>query len=508
MTQAQKDYDALHKLSKHARVLSAVSELLHWDQETYMPDGAAAARAEQLETLAGIIHEAKSGKPFADALAKLIDIKKGTIKAKGLSKEQEAALREWRRDYTKEKALPKEFVTEFAKLTSQSILAWRDAKTDNAFQKFAPFLEKLIAMERQKAEYLGYKDHPYDALLDLYEPGMTTAAVTAVFDPLKKNITALLKKIAKAKQVDDKFLHGKFPADKQLDFCKKLLTDMGYDFNCGRLDLSAHPFSSSPHPTDSRITTRLHKTSLINCVSTVMHEAGHAFYEMDLPKEHYGSPLGESISLGVHESQSRWWETRIGQSKAFWQHYLPILKREFKGKLEGVSLDTFYKAVNKVEPSFIRVDADEVTYSLHVILRFELEKALIEGTLKVKDIPAAWNSKMKELLGVTPKTNTEGCLQDIHWSMGGFGYFPTYTLGNLYAAHMFEAFEKSHPNWQARVAKGELKFIKDWLHKAVHKHGRFYSSLELLKAVTGKNFTADAYTRYLQNKYADVYNLT
>lgn len=507
MSQTQKDYNHLLDVSKHGRILSGIAQLLNWDQETYMPEGAAAIRAQQLETLAGIVHEAKVGKEFGDALSKLIDVKKGMVKAKDLSKEQQAALREWRHDYLKEKALPKEFVTEFAKLTSQSILVWREAKDDNAFQKFAPFLEKIISMERKKADYLGYKDHPYDALVDLYEPGMTTAKVSAVFDPLKKTIVALLKKISKAKQVDDSFLHGNFSHEKQMDFSKKLLADMGYDFKYGRLDLSSHPFSSSAHPTDSRITTRFHKTSLINCVSTVLHEAGHALYEMDLPKEHFGSPLGESISLGVHESQSRWWETRIGQNKSFWQHYLPILKKEFDGKLKNVSLDTFYKGVNKVEPSFIRVDADEVTYPLHVILRFELERALINGSLKVRDIPAAWNAKMKELLGITPKTNSEGCLQDIHWSMGGFGYFPTYTLGNLYAAHFFEAFEKAHPNWESRLAKGELLFIKDWLNKTVHKHGRYYSSLDLLKHATGKNFTADAYTNYLQSKYTQIYNL-
>lgn len=507
MNTSQKDYDQLFKLSKHAKILGAVQGLLHWDQETYMPEGAAASRAEQIETLAGITHDARTGKDYTQALTKLVNIKTGAVKAKGLSKEQQAALREWHREYVKEKALPKEFVTDFAKLTSQSINVWREAKDKNAFLKFAPYLEKIIAMERKRADYLGYKDHPYDALLDLYEPGMTTAAVSAVFNPLKTTVMGLLKNISKAKQVDDSFINGNFPHDKQLEFSKRLLRDVGYDFNYGRLDLSSHPFSTSAHPTDSRITTRLHKTSVINCISTVLHEAGHALYEMGLPKEQFGSPLGEAISLGVHESQSRWWETRIGQSKPFWNHYLPLLKNEFNGKLKSVTLENFYKGVNKVEPSLIRVDADEVTYSLHVILRFELEKALIEGSLKVKDIPEAWNGKMKQLLGIKPPNNREGCLQDIHWSMGGFGYFPTYTLGNLYAAHLFEAFQKKHPDWETRVAKGELLFIRKWLLDTVHKHGRFYSSQDLLKAATGKEFTSDAYTRYLQNKYKEIYKI-
>ncbi|MEI8125355.1 MAG: carboxypeptidase M32 [Parachlamydiaceae bacterium] len=507
MKQSQKDYDNLYELGLHIQTLTGVSQLLEWDQETYMPPGAAGIRASQVETLSGIIHEAKTGKKFTALLDKLIDIKTGVVKGKGLSSEQNAALREWRRDYIKEKALPKKFVTELAKLTSQSILAWREAKQHNTFHTFAPYLKRLVELERKKAEFIGYQDHPYDALLDLYEPGATTKAVGTLFASLKKSINLLLKKIDSAKQVDDSFLHGKFSTDKQLAFSNKLLKDVGYNFDHGRLDISAHPFSSAPHPTDSRITTRIHPTSLINCISTVLHEVGHALYEMGLPTAHYGSPLGSAVSLGIHESQSRWWETRIGQSKAFWKHYLPLLKKEFPGKIDSASLDTFYKGVNKVEPSFIRVDADEVTYPLHVILRFELEKALIEGSLKAEDVPDAWNKKMKELLGVVPSKDSEGCLQDIHWAMGGFGYFPTYTLGNLYAAHLFEAFSKKHPDWEKRVAAGELRFITEWLHEAIHKHGRRYSSDELLKMATGKKFSADAYVRYLEKKYAEVYKL-
>ena len=280
---------------------------------------------------------------------------------------------------------------------------------------------------------------------------------------------------------------------------------MGYGPQNGRLDLSSHPFSSASHPTDSRITTRIHKTSLISCISVILHEAGHALYEMGLPKEHYGSPLGDAISLGMHESQSRWWETRIGQSKPFWQHYMPLLKDQFKGTLDHINLENFYKALNKVEPSLIRVEADEVTYPLHVILRFEMECALIEGSLKVIEIPEAWNAKMKELLGISPTNNTEGCLQDIHWAMGGFGYFPTYTLGNIYASQLFEPFAKQHPDWEKMVSSGELHFITKWLNEAVHKHGKRYNSQEILKLATGNESTATPYINYLQNKYQDIY---
>ena len=507
MSQSQKDYHHLHNLSRATRVLAGISSLLEWDQETYMPRDAAKIRAEQLEVLAGIVHVKKTSKTFANALSKLININTGKVKSKGLSQAQEAALREWRRDYLKETALPKRFVEEWAKLTSQAVLVWREAKEKNAFQHFAPFLDKLVSMARKKADYIGYRDHPYDALLDQFEPEATTKEITQLFTGLRQSIVDLLKKITKAKQVDDRFLFGKFPEAKQLKFGKQLLLDMGYEMSKGRLDLSAHPFSSSCHPTDSRVTTRIHPASLISNISVILHEGGHGLYEMNLPTEHYGSPLGESISLGMHESQSRWWETRIGQSKPFWQHYLPLLQQEFKGGIEKVSLDSFYRAVNKVSPSLIRVEADEVTYTLHVILRFELEKALIEGSLSIREIPDAWNAKMQELLEIIPKNNAEGCLQDIHWSMGGFGYFPTYTLGNLYAAQLFEAFEKDQPDWEKRVAAGELFFIKDWLKATIYEHGRRFKSKEILKNTLRKEFSAKPFVKYLTNKYKEIYHL-
>lgn len=507
MEQAQKDYNNLHKISRHARVLSGIASVLDWDQETYMPIGGAEIRSSQLETLAGVIHSERTGRKFANALSKLIDIPTGKIKSKGLSASQTAALREWRSDFIKDTALPKKFVEDFAKLTSQAIVAWRDAKKSSTFLHFAPFLDKIISMSRKKADLLGYKDHPYDALLDHYEPNTTTKEISTLFASLKKGIVSLLQQIQKSKQVDDSALHGNFAHEKQLDFGRRLLGDMGYDMKHGRLDLSTHPFSSSSHPSDSRVTTRIHPTSLISNISVVLHEGGHALYEMGLPKEHYGSPLGDAISLGMHESQSRWWETYIGQSKPFWKHYLPLLKHQFPGKLDSIDLDLFYRAINKVEPSFIRVEADEVTYTLHVILRFEMERDLIEGSLSVRDIPKVWNAKMKELLNITPSKDSEGCLQDVHWSMGGIGYFPTYTLGNLYAAHFFEAFAKEHPDWEKRVAKGELTFIKGWLNEAIHRHGRQYSSPELLKKVTGKQFSADAYIKYLTTKYKGIYHL-
>jgi carboxypeptidase Taq len=501
------DYDAVHALSRQSHVLYGISHLLEWDQETYMPPAASPFRAEQLKTLAGIIHKDRTSKKFEKALSKLIDLETGNHLDHSLPPEKKRAVELWRKDYLKSKALPTKFVEDFAKLSSQAMEAWRHARKENSFSQFAPFLDKVVVMNRRKAKLLGYKDHPYDALLDLYEPDITTKDIDPLFADLRQSITGILTKIKSKKQVETSFLKGNSSDEKQLEFGKKLLEKMGYDMQKGRLDQSTHPFSTSSHPTDSRITTRIHQDNVISNICVVLHEGGHSLYEMGFPEDQFGSPLAEPVSLGVHESQSRWWETRIGHSKPFWQYYLPELQKHFGGQLEKVNLDQFYKGINQVNPSLIRVEADEVTYNLHVILRYEIEKGLIEGSLNVRDVPAAWNAKMQELLGVTPESNDKGCLQDIHWSMGAMGYFPTYTLGNLYSSHLFQGFENKHPDWKERVSKdGELKFIREWLHDNVYKHGRRYTSKELLKNATGKDFSAKAFTDYLENKYSQIYH--
>lgn len=506
MKTTDRDYQKVCELSKHARILQGIVSLLDWDQETYMPSGSASIRAEQLKTMAGLIHKEKTSRKFFNALSKLIDIPTGEIKAHHLDHQQKAALKEWRRDYLHDTALPSKFVEEFTKVTSQAIIAWRSAKKENSFQQFAPFLDRIVGLCRKKAEFLGYKEHPYDALLDEYEPDIKTREVDALFSQLRDTLTPMIKKMAQ-QPIDDQFLFGQWDLAKQMEFSQKLLDAMEYDRDKGRVDFSSHPFSSASHPTDSRITTRIHPTSLMSNFFVILHEAGHALYEMGLPQDQYGTPLGEARSLGVHESQSRWWETRIGLSRPFWQHFLPQLKQTFKGRLDLITLETFYRAINKVEPSLIRVEADEMTYPLHVVLRFEMEKSLIEGSMKVRDVPEAWNAKMEQFLGIIPKTNAEGCLQDIHWAMGGFGYFPTYTLGNLYAAHLFEAFAQQHLDWEKRVAAGELGFIKDWLHAKIYRHGRTYTTQELLKQATGRPFSVDPYLHYLKKKYAEIYQL-
>lgn len=506
MDQAHKDYEKLKTLSRRARTLTGISYLLDWDQETFMPRDGSDIRGDQLQIMAGIIHRERTGKPYVNALGKLVDLKTGKLKGKSLGEREKAAVREWHRDWKIENVLPAKFVEDFAKLTATSMDVWKHARKANDFKTFAPFLEKIVEMNKKKADYIGYENKPYDALLDLYEPDVTSKIISPLFEKLKTFLVEKVKKIKKNKEIDDSFLNGKWDADKQLAFGRKILNDMGYDFNKGRLDLSAHPFSSSIHPYDSRITTRLTNPSIISNISTSLHEGGHSLYEMGLPVDDYGTPLSEAISYGIHESQSRWWETRIGLSKPFWEAYLPQLKKEFPA-FGKVNLETFYKAANKVEPSLIRVEADEVTYSLHVILRYEMEEALIHGKLKIKDVPSAWNEKMEKYLGVKPESDANGCMQDVHWSMGAFGYFPSYTIGNLYAAQFFEAFAKQHKDWEKRVSKGDLVFIKEWLNNNIHKFGKQYSSQELLKKVTGKEFTVQPYLDYINDKYSGIYKL-
>lgn len=503
---SQELYDQLFTLSRRIHTLGGISSLLNWDKDTYMPPGAAAARAEQMELIASIIHKEHTAPAYVKALSQLIDLETGTLIAQKLKHEQKAALREWRRDYLKLKALPKAFVEEWAHITSQASHVWAYARKTDSYSHFAPYLDRIIQLAKRKADFLGYEEHPYDSLVDHYEPEMTKAKLDKLFKQLKAPLTALVHRLSSCEPIDDSFLFGRFSENKQISFSHKLLEAMGYPKEHGRMDFSAHPFCMAAHATDNRLTTRLHHSSLMSNILTVLHEGGHSLYELGLPQEAWGSPMGQAVSMAIHESQSRWWETRIGLSKSFWKHFLPELQQSFPKQLKEVTLDRFYRAINRVNPDFIRVEADEVTYCLHVMLRYELEVALIEGSLAVRDLPAAWEEKMQNYLGITPPNNRLGCLQDMHWSVGAIGYFPTYALGNLYAAQFFEAFEEEHPKWQKHVSKGELFFVKDWLGQNIHSHGRTYRSEDLAKRLTKKRLSAKPYLDYLENKYGSIYH--
>ncbi|MBM3184449.1 MAG: carboxypeptidase M32 [Chlamydiae bacterium] len=500
----KKNYQELVAFSSRIQVFNSILTLLNWDQETYMPQGGITARSEQTAQLSELIHEEKTSPKFKKLLEKLIHLSSGKPKSSGFSKKETANLREWRRDFLKLTKLPSSFVKTFSQLTSEATQIWASAKKANDFKLFSPFLEKIISLNRQKAEILGFADHPYDALLETFEPCMTTNRVNQIFGELQEELKALLKKIKAAKPIDAEFLSRKVPEEKQISLGKLLLSKLPYDMNYSRLDLSSHPFSLALHPHDSRITTRLIPDAFMSNLFSILHEAGHSFYEMGLPLEEWGTPLGEHVSLSIHESQSRWWETLIGRSLPFWKYFYPFLQKELSF-LKRVPLEAFYRAIHQVKPSFIRVEADEVTYCLHVILRFEIEKQLISGKLKVNDLPEAWNAKMKEFFGITPPTNALGCLQDIHWSMGAFGYFPTYALGNLFAAHFFTAFSKEYSNWEERIANGDLAFVRNFLKENVHQWGRMYDSDALAKHVTGKQLSATAYCNYLKKKYSTIY---
>lgn len=503
----QSAYNTLCTLSKKFCMLDGISGLLGWDQETYMPQDAAPIRAQQKELLAELSHEVKTSAEFEAQLRKLVDLETGALLWKECDNRQARALRAYRRDFLRAKKLPTAFVKEFTRVASESIFVWEKAKTTNDFSLFQPHLKQIVDFLRKKADYIGYEKHPYDALLDEFEPGFKTEQVETLFAKLAKSIPALLQELVqRQKRRPLQEMHLDLTEQEQMTICKSVLDAIGFNFSRGRLDLSSHPFSSAYHPFDSRITTRLESHGLCNQVLTTLHEAGHSFYEMGLPPEHYGTPLAEAISLGIHESQSRFWETQIGRSVPFWQFLYPRIMKLFPAKESLPPLEQFYKEISRVQPSFIRTDSDEVTYPLHVILRFEIEKELVEGKLQAAELPERWNQGMQTLFGITPKTNREGCLQDIHWSMGAFGYFPTYTLGNLFAAQMFGTFCKDHPNWEQQVRKGEFEFIRNWHEKNVHCHGRAYTSMELIEKITGAPLKVEPYLDYLTTKYENIFS--
>lgn len=500
-------YAKVLKISKVAAIQESISSLCGWDQETYMPDEGIILRSQQIELLAGMVHKERTSKKFAAALGKLIDLETGQILDQTLTPAQRAAAREWRRDYIKAVKLPPSFVKQFAQVTSASIHAWRTAKEGNNFSQFLPHLKKVVALCRKKADILGYSEHPYDALVDLYEPEMKTSTIEALLGRLKIPLIALFKAVHAKPQPKIDFLNAPYGHNEQLKFANRVLHAMGFRKEFSRLDESSHPMSISLHPQDVRMTTRVYPHNPLPNILSAIHEGGHALYSHNLPPAEFGSPLGEPSSLGINESQSRMWETIIGRGLPFWQHFYPLLQEAFSHQLAGVSLEDFYRAVNLVKPTMIRVDADEVTYNLHIMIRFELEKALLDESLEAKDLPGAWNEKMRLYLGINPASDTEGCLQDIHWSMGGIGYFPTYTLGNLYSAQFFETFKEKHPHWAEKVSKGDLSQLGHWLSQEIHRFGREYIPEDLCKKVTGKPLSEKPFISYLEQKYKGIYHL-
>ncbi|MDO9118423.1 MAG: carboxypeptidase M32 [Nitrospira sp.] len=498
------------KLLEITRINSAAS-VLSWDQETHMPAGGGEARAEQIAVLQGLAHDKLVSPDIERLLAATVDPTTGqAIDQPGdlWDEPSRSLLREIWRDFSRAKKLPSDFVVRLSRETSLAQQVWAEAKEQNNFRQFLPNLRTVLALKREEAEYLGYKTSPYDALLDVYEPGSTIATLRPLFAQMKARLVPLLKRVTQSpNQIDDSILRHSYDQARQLEFGRLVLIAMGYDFERGRLDLSAHPFTTSFHPTDVRVTTRVHEHELQSCLFSCIHEGGHGLYDQGLDQRYFGTPLGESVSLGIHESQSRMWENCVGRSRAFWQFFYPILQQTFHHQLRGIDLEHFYAAINCVKPSFIRVEADELTYNLHIMLRFEIEQDLIEGRTQPDDLPGIWNQKMQDYLGITPPTDAEGVLQDVHWSFGAFGYFPTYTLGNLYSVQFFEQAKLEIPHLDDEIAAGQLLVLRRWLEQKIHRWGRMFAPDHLAQRVTGKSINPEPFLTYLEKKYGELYKL-
>jgi carboxypeptidase Taq len=488
---------------REASVLASCGSLLSWDESTYMPRQGSAFRGEQMGLLARLGHEMTTAPIIGELLAQ--------VEASDLVRDPDgdpaANVREIRRSYDRAVKVPASLVEELARVTTRAQQVWRDARKANDFAAFRPHLETIVGLLRQKADAIGYRAVRYDALLDEYEPGATTAEITGVFADLRKDLVPLIAAIAaSSRQPRRDLLQREFPVDRQRLFGEGAAAAIGFDFEAGRLDDTTHPFCSGIGPGDCRLATRYNPRHFNEAFFGILHEAGHGLYEQGLPADYAGTPLGTACSLGIHESQSRLWENQVGRGRPFWEHFFPRARQSFPS-LRDASLDDWLLAINDVQPSFIRVEADEATYNLHIILRFELEQALIAGDLTVADVPAAWNDKFHALLGLKVQSDAQGCLQDIHWSFGGLGYFPTYTLGNLYAAQLMEAARRDLAGLDDDFRQGSFARLKQWLNEKVHRPAQRYRAGELCRRVTGAPLSHRPLVRYLKDKYAALYGL-
>lgn len=491
--------DALRERLFDVNALQAAGAVLDWDHQCYMPEGGGPARAEHGSRLQRMAHEMF----VSDETQRLLE---EAAREAAPGSEDEATVRVVRRQMDIATKLPAEFVARKAKKSTEAHEIWVKARRDNDFAHFAPVLKEMMAMAREEADYLGYTAHPYDALTDQYEEGATKEGWEAMFDTVRQPLVDLVKEItASPNQPDNAFLTGEWPAEDQRRFTEMLVQAIGFDFKRGRQDVAAHPFCTNFSVGDVRLTTRF-ENYLGSSIFGSLHEAGHGMYEQGSPMEWDRTALAGGVSLGVHESQSRLWENIVGRSRPFWQHFLPQLQATFPA-LGGLDLDTFYRGINKVQPSFIRVEADEVTYNLHIMIRFELECALITGDLEVSDLPSAWNEKYRSYLGVTPPTDTLGCLQDVHWSASLIGYFPTYSKGNLLSYQIWAALERDVPNTDDLMASGNFAPILDWLIEKIYRHGRRYQPDTLIRQATGETMNPKHYLDGIRQKYATIYGL-
>jgi carboxypeptidase Taq len=497
-------YTELIGRTREEYLLASCTDLLGWDEETYMPPGGAAHRGEQMALLAGMQHDRTAHPRVGELLAIL---ESSPLMANPDSPEA-VNTREIRRAYHRATRLPRRLIQELARVTTLAQHDWAFARRDGDFRRFCPWLDHIVTLKRREAECLGYPDHPYDALLDQYEPGAKSRDIAALFAELRGELIPLISAIAdSSRQPNVAMLHRHYPVDRQRALGVTTAEALGFDFERGRLDCAAHPFSIGIGPGDCRITTRYNPCNFTDAFFTILHETGHGLYEQGLDPAYYGTPLGDVASLGLHESQARLWENTIGRSRSFWLHFFPLARQAFPEALASVSLDTFHFAVNRVEPSLLRVQADEVTYNLHILIRFELEQALIGGELKAADVPTAWSEAYHRYLGITPTNEAEGCLQDGHWSCGQIGYFPTYTLGNVFAAQLFAAARADLGDLDSAFARGDFAGLLGWLREKVHRQGSRYASSRLIERITGSPPNPGPLIHLLRSKYGELYGL-
>lgn len=495
------------KLNRLNEILGEVSDLnkaasvLGWDQQVNMPPMGGEARGQQLATLGKIMQE----KFTSEEVGRLIDDLKSEFA--GGDSDDAAMLRVAARNYDKAKRVPPAFVAEQAVVTSRAFEAWVEAKGKSDYSVFLPHLQNVVELVHKYISFFPPADHPYDTLLDDYEPGMKTADVKAIFNGLRPRQVELIKAIGEAKQVKDDFLRRKFNEKKLWGFGEEIIKAFGYDFNRGRQDKAAHPFETTFSVNDVRITTRYEAENPLAMIFSTMHEAGHGMYEQGVNPVYERTALEGGTSLAVHESQSRMWENLVGRSLPLWEHFYPKLKKTFPAHLDGIGLKAFHKAINKVEPSLIRVNADEATYNLHIMLRLELEIAMVENKVELRHLPEIWNTKMREYLGVTPPNDAQGVLQDIHWSAGLIGYFSTYALGNLVSAQLWEKINKDIRNLDDQIRAGKFDTLFGWLRENIYQYGHKYDPQDLVQRITGSKITPEPYVRYLTKKYSEIYSL-
>ncbi len=495
-------YEDLLEISEQLRNIQRAIYLLAWDERTYLPKGGLEGRSESKAELSQIYHERLT----SEKTKKCIDeLNKESAQAE-MDEIQKAAVREMTRDFERKYKVPDELIKEMSKVSTKAQSAWEKAREKSDFGHFLPHLERQIELKKEVAEYIGYENEPYDAFVDEYEPGFTAEKIDSIFEPMKKDLSSLATEIF-SKELDpgeDVFEGKKFDIEKQKKFCKRVAEEFGYDYEHGRLDEATHPFTMGMDD-DVRITNRYNEENL-NSLFSLMHETGHALYEQGIPSDWYGHPLGKRISMGYHESQSRMWENFVGRSKEFLDHIFPKLVAEFPGLKEN-SKEGFYKRVNRVKPTFIRVEADEVTYNLHIALRFDIELGLFRDEIDPEETKVVWENKMDEYLDIVPDDPSDGVLQDIHWSAGQFGYFPTYALGNLYAAQIFDTAEEEINGLKNNIANGNFDVLRNWLRENIHQHGRKYKAEEMTKRLTGEGLDPNYHIDHLKEKFGPIYGL-